>query len=64
MSEITLDEYLQEKTKTKSVFSLAELKRTFPKDKKTIDKYSFLGIIERASFENLDSYKALYYPQK
>ena len=56
-----LDEYLKEKTAEKSAFSLAELKRKFPKEKEKISKYVFIGLIEPVNQEFPDSVRAHVY---
>ena len=56
-----LENYLKEKTQEKSVFSLAELKKTFPKDKEQINKFVFIGLIEAVSSEFPDSVRAHIY---
>lgn len=56
-----LEQYLKEKTATKSTFSLAELKRKFPKEKDQIKTYLFVGLIEPVSHEFPDSVRATVY---
>lgn len=52
---LSFEDKLKRLTKTESVFSLGALKREFPKHKKEIDKYLFIGLIERISFDDNDS---------
>ena len=53
-----LMEHLRKKTSAKSCFSLADLKRKFPKDKKEIKHLVFLGLIEPVSIEFPDTVRA------
>ena len=55
---VTLNQYLIVKTVEKSNFSVAELKRRFPKDKKQIDKLKFIGLLEPVSYEFPDTVRA------
>jgi hypothetical protein len=48
-------------TKTKTVFSLAQLKREFPKDREEIKTYLFLGIINPTTNEYPDAVRAYFY---
>lgn len=56
-----LENYLKVKTAEKAVFSLAELKRKFPKEKERIETLKFIGIIEPVNIEFPDSVKASMY---
>lgn len=56
-----LEKYLRTKTKEKSTFSLAELKRKFPADKATITNYRFIGLIEPVNNEYPDTVRAHLY---
>ena len=53
-----IDKYLYEATIEKKVFSLAELKRKFPKERAKIKQYLFLSLIEPVNYEFPDDVKA------
>lgn len=42
-----LENHLRKLGKEKAVINLRELKKLFPKEKATIDRYAFIGIIEK-----------------
>ena len=54
-------DYLAEKTKEKATFSLAGLKRQFPKDKEQIKNLKFYGLIEPVNIEYPDTVRANIY---
>ena len=58
---LELKQYLIEKTKNKSSFSLKDLKKLFPKDKEQINKYVFIGLIAPVSIEFPDTVRAHIY---
>lgn len=59
----TLEQALLAHTRNKSSFSLAQLKKDFPKDKDTIKKYLFIGLIEPMDIEVPDRLRAHYYKE-
>lgn len=60
MSE-ELHAFLIEKAKSKESFSLAELKRTYKKDKNEIKKLKFIGLIDTVNVEYPDTVQSFIY---
>lgn len=56
-----MEEFLLEHTKNKKSFSLRQLKKDYPKERKQIEKYCFVGIIEPVNMEQPDTVRAHYY---
>jgi hypothetical protein len=57
----TLNEFLKEKTKSKETFSFIGLKKSYPKEKKQIEKLKFIGLINIDNVEFPDQVQAFIY---